>query len=416
MYSITLMLITIIGVTMACTEHYQCGNMPYSNCVKNFNPLPGIGLDSTNENVILLGTFNSTALNYQYISSLPTAGGPITSQYPVMCNVGGGSYYLQTNGMYAYTPYSKIPFLIAQTNPAPFTGPYFSNNGSFVQIWALIRYTLGLYFDDINSRTYYCDGNVHRINKIPSTANDRYDGAIDMYLNQNCNFLGVNGNDLYLLSIYYGDNGTTSKVYKGNINCDKCAASDLTKIATLNFEATAFQVTSTHMYFSVGYNKTTNGLIQLPLSGDMIALRWVVSDPILKFVMDTTGQWAFYQTTDRAIKKVGPMMANHPQTTVLYNPFSSPSEGTCSCAPDFKGNNCQSCSGSVQWVQGNPLCVPLNKGGAPLTCTQDYNCPNLPFQSCQQSTCVCRPGFTGTTCQDCKGSVTWNNGLPTCNL
>ncbi|EFA76706.1 EGF-like domain-containing protein [Heterostelium album PN500] len=414
-YSIFLIsMIIVVASSTSCQVDYQCGNVPYSLCFKNFNMLPGIGRD-TSGNIVLLGNFNSSSQGLNYIATLPAAGGSITPGYAITTDANSGSGYSKSTQLYTFVTSLNQPYIAVQKNNAPYTGPYFQN-GTFNGVWALKGYTLGLGFDDINKRTYYCDGNVHRIDKIVLTEQERFQGAMDLYAGQNCNFIGAVGNDLYMALINYNDNGTTTTVYKGSISCANCPASSLTKVATLNFQASGFSLSATHMYFSAapGYLTPNAGLIQLPLSGDMIALRYIVSEPVGRFVFDQSGDWIYYQTADLAtIKKVGPISANHPQVSVLYDRSNPGSSGNCGCTGGMQGAQCQTCSGQIQWVNSFPQCIAVSNGN-PATCQADYQCANLPYTSCQYATCQCVNGFTGAQCQTCTGTVTWNNGVPTC--
>eukprot|EP01133_Synstelium_polycarpum_P014157 gene14157-16681_t len=298
---------------------------------------------------------------------------------------------------------------------APATGPYDTVTHVHQPIWYVRRYTLGVFFDETKQRTYYCDVAVHRLNKIPQVPDDRYTGAMDLY-DSPCNFLGTNGDDLYLVLINYGNAGTTTRVYRGNVNCVGCKSDTLTLVAELPILATDFSMTSTHFYFSAApaYGVPSGGLIQLPISGDMVAVRYYTSDPIQNFVIDSTASFAYYLTTDNLVKKVS-LPGNHAQTTLLLDSNTSGS-GTCGCAEGFTGPSCATCEGQVRWTNGVPQCIPHPTEGASASCTEDWHCPNLPFSLCDKyrQQCSCQSGFTGPTCGQCEGQILWTNGIPSC--
>eukprot|EP01113_Clastostelium_recurvatum_P046898 TRINITY_DN8285_c0_g1_i2.p1 TRINITY_DN8285_c0_g1~~TRINITY_DN8285_c0_g1_i2.p1 ORF type:complete len:612 (-),score=156.52 TRINITY_DN8285_c0_g1_i2:183-1988(-) len=92
-------------------------------------------------------------------------------------------------------------------------------------------------------------------------------------------------------------------------------------------------------------------------------------------------------------------------------------DAVCTCRPGFSGADCTQCAGQIQWQDGVPSCVDLLDNGFPSSCSADYHCGNPPYTRCSPSSgqCECVSSFTGRGCTLCSGTVSFNNGVPSCS-
>eukprot|EP01133_Synstelium_polycarpum_P010750 gene10750-12519_t len=397
---------------MACTDDHECGPAPFAACRQKFDIFEGLGIDG--QNLVLLGRYNSSGgpFGYTYIATLPVTGGPLTPQYPILSDIPSGPGFVTTRELFDYV--DGVPYLAANQRVAITVGPYSNSTKTFSPVWFQRSYTLGALMDMATKKTYYCDIGIHRLDSIPTKYQDLGEDVVHLYQSQRCTFLGVNGNDLYVVFVNYGlPQDTKTTIYRGKTDCANCPASDLVEILTVPCEVTDFAMTSTHMYLSSNPKITkSSGIGELPLSGDNRLYRQIVNDPVVSFVFDSTNTNLYFTTTDGLVK-TAPVSNNlNTPATLLYD--SRVPAGVCSCANGFSGSTCQECNGFIRWVDGQPSCVAEASSGQPAgPCVYDYECGQIPFAVCNMGTCDCRPGFQGKKCE-CPGHISWDNGFPTC--
>eukprot|EP01133_Synstelium_polycarpum_P010749 gene10749-12517_t len=364
----------------ACQQSYECGNMPFAVCRNKLNLFQGIGYESgANPKVIVMGKFNATQgpVGNSVIASIPVTGGELKTEYEILSDINVGSGYSTAFRLFAYLPDAKVPFIVASQRLAPATGPYNPANGVFSGIWYSRGYTLGAVFDETNQRAYFCDIGIKRLNSIPKSSDDVYPKAIDVYQQQRCNFLRLRGDDIYIVFVRYDTPALTeSTVYRGSVNCQNCPADNLVKIVTVPYEVTDFAVDAGSIYLATKPLITqSSGIVQMAVAngGQPAATRQLTSDPTVSMVLgDGT---IYYTTTTGLVKKVTTGIV--PVVSSLYNPASS--TGGCACAEGFTGAQCQTCEGTIRWLDGNPMCVPTLPSGHPSSCAFDVETFHLPI-------------------------------------
>eukprot|EP01111_Echinosteliopsis_oligospora_P008542 TRINITY_DN242_c0_g1_i1.p1 TRINITY_DN242_c0_g1~~TRINITY_DN242_c0_g1_i1.p1 ORF type:complete len:373 (+),score=62.44 TRINITY_DN242_c0_g1_i1:121-1239(+) len=137
--------------------------------------------------------------------------------------------------------------------------------------------------------------------------------------------------------------------------------------------------TTSVTYTTTFYKGTVTGSATLP--SPLFSVNGQVDD----FDVDKSGNAIIYGTHDGLFKRVGAStttLSNEPVTGVyIYNQkifynngmtirsttlkgestqnLIQQTTGQCTCRPNFSGSNCQTCKGQIQWNNGIPSCVPV---------------------------------------------------------
>ncbi|EFA74935.1 EGF-like domain-containing protein [Heterostelium album PN500] len=402
--------------TVSLFMDWECGSVPYSVCQSRINIMSGLGYDQDKNKVMFMGKLDPSG-TVVVASVSGSGGGAVTIEYPITTDIIPGSGFSVTTGMQAYVDSTNLVYTIASQRLSQAIGPYFANNNTVNYIWYPRGFQLATYFDESDQRLYTCTFGMWRANYFPTGFIDQSqqfamleDSAA---YDTRCSFIGRAGSNLYIIQYQY-DSPFRSTVSTIDRNCVGCAkATAFTLVASLPFEVTGFAVNNAAMYFGTkaGYYSNETGVFELPLSGDLSKLRKLSSKPVIGLSLN--GNSVYFSSTDNSISKIDLSQQSRPVTTLYSNSTSS---GSCGCAVGFTGPNCQTCTNGVtRWTNGIPQCVALLPNGQPSSCQQDYECGQVPMAYCN-GVCYCRPGFTGSRCETCTGTVTWDYGYPTCNL
>ncbi|EFA84732.1 hypothetical protein PPL_01724 [Heterostelium album PN500] len=390
--------------TIECQGDYQCGVQPQALCYKGLNILPGIGLDETNQRVVIVGKFNGSSnapSNVNNVITVPFGGGKPSILFPITTDLSGGPGYSMVLGLYGYLRQTNTPYIHNSQRAAPVVGPYHGGDTSIPNVWYIRGYNLGLYFDEVNKRTFYCDWNLHRVSNIPKTVDEKNAGDTIMldgsYQNNRCNFLGLKDtNLLYVVQVDYA-NTVVTNISKIPVGCNNCSLSELKFVLSVPVEAGSFVMSNTHFYLGMKptwSSNTSSGIMQIPINGG--PSKMLTNDPVVSMALDSANTRIFYTTTNNEVKSVGPLGSSTPAVSVLYQSAASPLN-RCACAPGFTGDQCQTCyNGKVRYLSnGTPQCVALLADGRPSNCIFDYECGNVPMAYCD-GICACRTNFTGS--------------------
>ncbi|GAM21869.1 hypothetical protein SAMD00019534_050440, partial [Acytostelium subglobosum LB1] len=384
-----------------CTSNYQCGSFPFAVCynLTSNAMLTGIGWDSKTSDVV-------------FISRLSGVGSNVFKEKPFLTSLAGSFHAVEEinaeidvpNGVKVYQLYNYmsdagIPIL-ANFMPTGVAGvgPY--TRGVFEQVFSVLSVQLTLDYDEPNNILYSCDLDVRKYSPIPMTRDGRLNN-VTMYKDLACSGLSHQKTDLFLAASPRTEPGTV--FYKGSTSCVNCDTSKLVKLFTDPNYIRAFATNSEYIFYA-----TSAGVFQVPLSGD-VSKRVQVMDNTQVQSLVVGNEMLNIQTTD-AIYRYCPHRNN---TKMIYSTKDQISQGQCSCATGFAGDACTSCDGHVIWSNAEPRCV--RKGG-PSQCFEDYHCGNPPFTQCLFGSCGCRFNFTGVACDQCKGTITWQQGVPVCTL
>ncbi|GAM19262.1 hypothetical protein SAMD00019534_024370, partial [Acytostelium subglobosum LB1] len=401
-----------------CSQDWECGNPPYSFCLTNFDSFPGLGLDESENKLVMVGKYNNSQgpNGNPTLVSLSTSGGALTKEYEITTDIIGGSGYRVTSALFAYEPLGNLPYIKTNQRMAPAIGPYNHASNTYDGIFFTRGYNLGLAFDGPKDKTYWCDWSLNYLDRIILHSTDMVDRKPLMDGYMRCNFMSVAPNLLYVVD-YFNYTTNSTNVYKIDSNCHNCSSSSLILVGSVPFEVYSFQYALGYLYFGTHPSQWTtqkSGIWKSYADTGGAIGAWITTDPVSEsMVVDSTATFVYYKTGS-VIKKIGPG-APPPSGVVIFDPAASPL-GQCKCARGFTGAQCQTCTGTTRWVDGVPECVAKLPNGQPETCIYDYECLQVPFAYCGQGTCTCRSNFYGNTCQSCNGVVEWSYGFPSCNI
>ncbi|KYR01050.1 EGF-like domain-containing protein [Tieghemostelium lacteum] len=391
-----------------CQQDYECGNFPYTGCLKGLNLIPGIHINDQTNTLYFMGNYNSSnAMNFgdPYIVSINTESGAITQGTELTFEIPQGGGGRTVWGFPYYIPQLEYFYIILNQIGSPILALLNNNGHSYSQIWNFRNVPLQMFFMADRNKTIQADFGINEFDHILTSrpANPDQEKRI-IYRDIFSSGISVQGlNDLYLATF----NGT---FYKGTLQCTNCSQSQLVSLFRdqdlVNNSMTGFCTTDDYIYYS-----SALGLFSVPINGDYSRKRVYTSDPIISMTYSTTG-FIYYTTTGNVIKKIS-LGGNHPQTTVLLSP-STYQLNQCVCNHGLTGDDCQTCHGQLLWDNNQPFCTTNDQGGNPSVCFYDWQCKNNPYSYCASGTCACRSTFTGDDCSKCDGQVVWDFGYPEC--
>jgi len=393
-----------------CTADYECPNFPYTSCethsegvLSGCNIIEGFKIDSSSQKIYFLSRCDQG----QNFTLLP---------YPKGDPGRVGLYSVNLNG----SSLQEITSISETTGT-----PQYSIADSFV----------GLSPDDFFIIKIQRDGAIlYSVDRVDFTLNEISLGnstpnALDFDFSTNETFACLNGEvvsyqDISIDSLYstvYNSTELPSGFFCENVIVRD---DDLFISGTVQFGKLILQG-----------SKDGLSLIQIILSVESILSFDVASSTL--YYTNFTGLFSLSlldNTTNTLATEGSPYISTQfYQDTVYYQSLStiyrldlglqqsvdifasSSNSSTCQCREGFSGLDCTQCSGSLQWYQGNPTCVPVSPDtGFPSYCSSSYQCGNVPFTICQENSCACASGFSGSLCGNCTGFVEWDNGTPSC--
>eukprot|EP01111_Echinosteliopsis_oligospora_P012937 TRINITY_DN4516_c0_g1_i1.p1 TRINITY_DN4516_c0_g1~~TRINITY_DN4516_c0_g1_i1.p1 ORF type:complete len:428 (-),score=118.89 TRINITY_DN4516_c0_g1_i1:76-1359(-) len=412
--SLILFTTAIEAAVKTCSYDYQCGNIPYVYCIGGQDDclytLDGVSLSNgriyygevcrgPDDPYAVYGQKINTTLKYVTLST-----GKITSFYSEQRsrrgNI-GGVYGIVGKNLYVnrYRRYTGLDSLNLDS---------LSEEDVFLKFYGSVAFTNENTYACIYNRSSSPDDyrsyyNINKYNGIVSAQNQPTPQVLYTSLAGQCGASFVSGTNIYFaLSAYTEDQYEKTSVYRGTTQCNSCQLP--APLFVVNGSVYGFALNpsdSSKLYFGTDFgvfswDKSTNKITNL------------TNDPV-------NGQIAFYQGS--IYYNTGASIRSVSVTTKKVKEVNNKKIGECRCAPGFTGNNCNICNGQVQWENNAPSCVATNADGVPVTCTQDYQCGNIPYTFCDGASCACQTNFTGPKCDKCTGQITFNSdGIPSCSL
>ncbi|KYQ93539.1 EGF-like domain-containing protein [Tieghemostelium lacteum] len=403
---IFLITFVLIKISTQCNQDWECGNAPYTVCLKQREILPGLQIDKNNGNLLLLSNFKGKT--EKFICSLAISGGNgnIQNEFQITSDIEGGSGFRTINRLYAYLESSDLVYTRSSERLSAVIAINYPN-GTYNPIWYPRGFNLGLNFDETNQKTYSCEFDLVVYNKL-ITNGGIYGSEEYLYRNGRCQFLGRVGQNLYLADRDFSGNGTV--IRKGVTTCRECQISQLTTVHSSNRNLKGFTHSETDLYYS-----DENAIYRVNINSGVDTV--LLSQSQTQDLVYHSG-YIYFTTMDHKIFKLN---VNTLNSEILYDgssssPTSVSGSGSCACSPGFKGAQCNQCdSGNIIWSGGFPECINLDQNGFPSKCLYDWQC-SIPYGYCSNSFCQCRSNFYGNQCQSCDGTVSWNSGFPTCAL
>ncbi|EFA75468.1 hypothetical protein PPL_10972 [Heterostelium album PN500] len=393
----------VVGAVAAraksCSQSYECGTQPFAHCYNMTakHMLPGFGLDNGQHTINFinnLGAVDNRPDGASFFGRVSMDGGEfeVIEEIESDANVQNGQRVVQ---MYNYLESKHIPYVVNSKATAGNAGigPY--ANHVFTQVWSVLSVYLGMAFDEKNNIMYSCDLDIRKYNKIPMTFEDRRDNTT-MYTGQTCSGMSYYNGKLY----FSANSAAGTSFYQADTTCVNCDKSKLSAI----FNESSYIHGMTSSDTDIFYTSST-GIYQVSLANPSTK-KQLSSDTKAGTIKYSEG-FVYYQNDNQIIS----IEVATGKTKVLYDTATVARQNQCYCATGFSGDQCETCSGRIQWNNGIPKCYRENQ---PLFCVQDYECGNVPFTLCNYGTCSCRNNFYGAKCDQCDYHIIWENGIPVC--
>jgi len=372
-----------------CLQSNDCGTLPYGDCTKPTFCItnPGIGLSSLADGVLYYSEYCSVAnTGYTTLNRIDRAGGnpsavaTLNADFPTILGLYQNQVFYRSNNPSSFFFSYDLSSQSIKQYPLPAgitTITSLSFGGSDY-------YAIGL----SSSSSYQVLSIKGPLSTVSNTASVLYNLGSQVY--------GVNVIVAPNNALYFNSNET---IYRLDQRYSPYVPTVVHSITDLN----SFSYSNGYLYLA-----TSHGLFTFSLSQKVeTRIRPIIESAYFSVVPDSN---RLYFNTFYDVRSIDFMGGNNYLVTQT-------NLGVCTCRPNFSGGDCKSCSGQVQWGDdGSPNCVSRDANGVPATCSQDYQCGNVPYSICSNNRCTCRPNFSEANCRKCAGQVTWSqDGIPTCN-
>jgi len=409
--SLALFVVAVVG-TKQCTYDYECGNIPYAYCYNGAEDCTrttlGVALSSSDDRIYYSEYCRSPDNPYYVkgtkenitIKAVSLKNGKINNIYSETHSRSGslgGVFGKVGDSLYIerYNRYTGLDSFNVKT---------LAEKGVILKFYDSVAFASDTYACIFNK--YGADDDYRRyynINKyagaVQSTA--AKPTAIYSVFSGYCGGMYTSGTTIYFSFTEFDANETEiSIVYKGTTACRGCQPpAPLFTVKGDIGGITADPSNPNKIYFGsnlgiYSYSLSTNAIDNLTADA-------------------SEGVIAFYKGS--IIYNTGSMIRKVNISSKKVADINGKKVGSCKCAPGFKGDQCNECSGQIQWYQTSPSCVATNSAGLPETCTQDWQCGNMPYTVCYGD-CQCRDNFTGPKCDQCAGTISWEDETPYCSL
>ncbi|KYQ93133.1 hypothetical protein DLAC_05764 [Tieghemostelium lacteum] len=350
--------------------------------------------------------------------SIPINGGSIQYEYSIF----GDQFYSTAQYLYKYLSTTKDLYILKYEHHYASIRNYLSDGSYGLYIAAM--YPFDFEVVESEKKTYLTNnGKIFQLDFIPTKETDNLDNGTVVYTSIPGFYssgLAINNNNLFIQNANYNNN----QILRGSRFCQSCSASSLELILTevgtptSPFFMQGFDVSEN----SVFYTNYTKSLYQMfySINGGPVSKRVLVD---LQNTDKTISAFVYYNDyiyyfSNNNLYRISTIDQN-PISQILFD--GSKVSGDCICSDGYSGPNCDQCKqpeNTIRWYNGKPSCVPIQKSGFPVSCVGDYEC-GMPYGSCNgpqypHKTCSCNSYFFGTGCQQCNGTISWSNGIPTC--